>query len=106
MSAAQSASLKPWPKEAVIIVCPFPETANVVGMESVNPGFCRDCRRPVVYDGYTMRRCQAMDPAILCGRPAELLCLECFPSYDFRQVTYFEDHRGHPLAESREGRSS
>jgi hypothetical protein len=83
--------MKPWPSDAVIIICSEPHEAKTEKMESVNPGVCRDCGRTVVYDGWSMRR--ASQPEFTRGRPVELLCIPCCVTYDAQSITHFEDHR-------------
>lgn len=47
----------------------------------------------MVADGYTLGR--AAGGEFARGRPTKFLCVECFAHYDFSQVAYHEDHRGH-----------
>ncbi|HWB13326.1 MAG TPA: hypothetical protein VG826_29140 [Pirellulales bacterium] len=83
-------SRRPWPSDATIIVCASLAEARTEFMESVNPGHCRDCGAPLVYDGKTERRCLALCP----GRPIGLLCIPCAVRYDVRSIEHLEDHRG------------
>lgn len=40
-------TLKPWPSDAVLIVCALAGQENRAGMDSVHTAECRDCGRPV-----------------------------------------------------------
>ena len=98
--------LKPWPGDAIMLVCSTPEEANVAGMDSVNPGICRDCRTKVVYDSYSMERCLGFPGR--GNRPVMFFCAKCAVQYDARTITHFADHRGHPVtrpapAQAKEG---
>ena len=84
---------KPWPGDAIMIVCPFPATANRAAMESANPGECRECGRNILYDSFSLRRALALPNRR--GRPVKFFCAPCALKHDFGSITYFEDHRGH-----------
>lgn len=66
---------KPWPKDAVILVCSAPERADASNMDSAHPASCRDCGTAVVYSGLSMAR--ASLPYFTRGRPVECLCDTC-----------------------------
>lgn len=87
-----SRTLKPWPRDAVMIVAATPEAARRDQMESAEPAECRDCGRRLVVDGYTLRRALTM-PARR-GRPVRYFCVECYGHYDVGQCNIVEDHRG------------
>lgn len=79
---------KPWPADAVMIVCSIAGTENGVNMESVNLGICRDCKKQVAYDGHTMSTAEGY------GRPVQFFCVECAVTYDRGSITDFIDERG------------
>lgn len=86
-------TLKPWPADALMIVCSPASEANVANMESVHPCECRDCGAALVYDGWTMKRMKRQfvnDP-----RQIKFFCIPCAVTYDRHSITHFEDHRGH-----------
>lgn len=72
-------ALKPWPRDAVIVVCSYPATARRDHMESVVPTTCRDCGRDLVADGRTLRTAWGLPQRR--GRPIECLCVECYRAY-------------------------
>lgn len=83
----------PWPCDAVVIVASLAGKEIRSQMDQVLLGACFHCSRVVAYDSFTLNR--ITHPELARGRPVKLLCMECFPQYDFDQVTHFEDHRRH-----------
>lgn len=83
----------PWTRDAVVIVASLAGKEIRSQMDQVLHGACFHCHRAVAYDSFTLDR--ITQPELARGRPVKLLCAECFPEYDFGQVTHFEDHRGH-----------
>lgn len=83
-------TLQPWPRDAVIIVCPFPASANRSQMELPIPAICQDCGRNVVVDVRSLRTAQALPERR--GRPVRCLCLRCYDGYR-PEFDVLVDHR-------------
>jgi uncharacterized protein YlaI len=84
---------KPWPSDAVMIVCAIPEKANKAAMDSVNQGTCRECLCDVLYDGFSFDRASRI--ADLHNRPVRFFCEECHKKFDIMQCDLVEDHTRH-----------
>ncbi len=82
---------KPWPRDAVIVVCATPESAIIERMSSIVPTLCRDCRCPLVADGRTLETARLIDGSR--RRPIECLCLRCYQTYE-HVFDLLVDHRG------------
>lgn len=83
---------KPWPTDAIMLVCSTPETATREHMDSVNDGTCRDCGQAIVYSGRSMRFC--LETPGRGDRPVRFFCIDCATQHRFEDITHFEDHRG------------
>ncbi len=85
--------LKPWPTDAVVIVCARPDEflPEQIRGRPID-GRCADCGQTIKADSWTIDRAVALPQR--CERPLRFMCIECFALYDFGQVTYSEDHRG------------
>jgi hypothetical protein len=87
--------LKPWPRDAVMIVAAFPDEARRDQMESCHAGTCRDCGREILYDGFSYHRAQQFTRLKAnVVRPIKFFCVECAVKYDMQHFDHFEDHRG------------
>jgi hypothetical protein len=86
-------TLKPWPRDAIMITCSSPERANRAQMESVNPGQCRFCGVEVVYDSRTMRRAQEISRKT-GDRPVLFFCVPCSQQHDVATCDLLVDHSG------------
>lgn len=86
---------KPWPSDALMIVCETPAGANRENMQSVNPVNCRDCLRDLVVDGASLKMADA-NP-LRHGRPVMFFCIPCAVKYDFVSIDSMTDNRGGKL---------
>lgn len=88
--------MKPWPKDAVMLICATPESANRDHMESIHPGNCRICSQPIVYDGRTMRRAVELEAETSRGhRPIKFFCAPCASEHSILDsCDIIVDHRG------------
>lgn len=75
-----TATLKPWPADAVIIVAATAGTEDQAAMRGVHVAQCRDCRAEVHGDAFTFKRAHTFKSRR--GRPVEYLCCRCAMGYD------------------------
>jgi hypothetical protein len=87
----RTAFKRPWPSDAVIIVCASPEDANRSNMSSIQSGKCRDCGDDILVDGKSIDSGMRMNER--CGRPVEFLCVDCAVEYDMHTIEKLVDHR-------------
>lgn len=72
-------TLKPWPRDAVMIVASLAGEEIRSHMEGVHKDACRDCGRAVHADTFTVRRAESLPQRH--GRPVKFFCLPCHSEY-------------------------
>ena len=87
-----STTLKPWPRDTVVIVCAPPAEfvpQQCRGVATIE--YCWDCGCMVYADSYTIERAETMPER--CERDLQFLCLSCARAYNFAEVEIFQDLR-------------
>lgn len=90
---------KPWPSDALMIVCETPERANRANMRTVEPAQCRDCKCDLSVDGASIEL--AMENPHRGDRRIEYFCIACAIGYDINSIDYLTDNRGGRLTKNR-----
>lgn len=84
--------LKPWPRDAVMVVAARARDARPELMEGVAVEQCRDCRAVLHADTFTVRTAWGMPQRV--GRPVLFFCPACCAGYDRSTVGVTVDHSG------------
>lgn len=85
-------TLKPWPKDSVVIVAATPMTVNVAGIrERIVDKICSDCRCRLAVDNHSIRAAWEMPERQ--GRPLRFLCAGCCKGYDRSSIEKLIDNR-------------
>lgn len=89
------ALLKPWPRDAVMVIAADAGAADLPKMEGIEFAECRDCGAKLHADTKTVRR--AFELPARKGRPIKFFCCRCLPFYDLGSVSpgNFHDDSGH-----------
>ena len=74
------ADLKPWPRDAVVVIASLAGQERREVMEGVHTAACRDCGARLHADTFTVRRAETMPQRR--GRPVAFLCLTCHAGYE------------------------
>src|ERR1019366_10331891 len=82
--------MKPWPGDAIMIVCETFGRETRDNMESVVEVECRDCHQKLGADSKTIRL--AEETPVRRGRPIKFFCVPCCMTYDPSSVTHYADH--------------
>ena len=82
---------KPWPADAVMIVCELPHRACRSNMSTIEPAECRDCGAALVVDGASVAAATA-NP-LRQDRPIDFFCIECAIGYDLNSIDHLTDMR-------------
>lgn len=77
-------SLKPWPRDVVVVVCENPAWADRKRMDWPLRMECRDCCRNVLIWRRTLFRAWSHPQRF--GRPVALLCTACIVGYDHQEI--------------------
>lgn len=85
--------MKPWPKDAIMIVASLDGEEKRDQMESAVPVRCRDCKAVLMADSFTIRKAESLPSRH--NRPIKFFCIRCFQNYDFKSVEEFHDDRYH-----------
>lgn len=72
--------LKPWPRDAVMVVACRAGEANLQKMEGIHPDKCRECSCAVHADTRTVRNAHSHPLGL--GRPVKFFCVPCAELYD------------------------
>lgn len=73
--------LKPWPRDAVMIVAANAGQERREQMEAVHVCRCRDCGAVLHADTFTLRTAEQFPEVVRRGRPVMFFCLACHRSY-------------------------
>lgn len=85
--------LKPWPKDAVMVVAAHAGEERREFMQSVVDAECRACGAKLRADGFSIREAEQM-PARM-GRPVKFFCIPCCVQHDLGMIQDLRDYRGY-----------
>lgn len=84
-------SLKPWPRDAVMIIAANRGEEKREHMDAQVHVVCRDCGKELAADSYTIATAAGLESRR--GRPIAFLCTKCLLQHD-ANVDELHDHRG------------